>query len=191
MPMNFHRKLPIPQEVKKEYPLTERMEQVKAARDAFFAQDTYILRGCESAYAFDGNPDTFFDGNEENEHKPSNFIENCFAYTGTHDNQTLKGFKALGAEVIEKDNKFIINNEIECDYVIVSIGAQNFRTFLRDLVKPEVTIILNILSFSDCKPFFKPQNLFSFNKSCNKTKGNVNRLSDYYFNPKGIIYKVK
>ena len=33
MQMNFHRKLPIPQEVKKEYPLTERMEQVKAARD--------------------------------------------------------------------------------------------------------------------------------------------------------------
>ena len=37
--------------------------QVKAARDAFFAQKTYILRGCENAYAFDGNPDTFFDGN--------------------------------------------------------------------------------------------------------------------------------
>ena len=34
MPMNFHRKLPIPQEVKKEYPLSERMEQVKAERDA-------------------------------------------------------------------------------------------------------------------------------------------------------------
>ncbi len=33
MQMNFHRKLPIPQEVKKEYPLTERMEQIKAARD--------------------------------------------------------------------------------------------------------------------------------------------------------------
>ena len=33
MQMNFHRKLPIPQEVKKEYPLTQRMEQVKAARD--------------------------------------------------------------------------------------------------------------------------------------------------------------
>lgn len=33
MPMIFHRKLPIPQEVKKEYPLTERMEQVKAMRD--------------------------------------------------------------------------------------------------------------------------------------------------------------
>ena len=33
MQMNFHRKLPIPQEVKAEYPLTERMQQVKAARD--------------------------------------------------------------------------------------------------------------------------------------------------------------
>ena len=33
MQMNFHRKLPIPQKVKKEYALTERMEQVKAERD--------------------------------------------------------------------------------------------------------------------------------------------------------------
>jgi hypothetical protein len=33
MQMNFHRKLPIPQEVKKEFPLTERMEKVKAERD--------------------------------------------------------------------------------------------------------------------------------------------------------------
>ena len=33
MKMNFHRKLPIPQEVKTEYPLTKRMMEVKAARD--------------------------------------------------------------------------------------------------------------------------------------------------------------
>ena len=33
MSMNFHRKLPIPQEVKKEFPLTERMVQIKAERD--------------------------------------------------------------------------------------------------------------------------------------------------------------
>ena len=33
MQMNFHRKLPIPQEVKKEYPVTEQMAAVKAARD--------------------------------------------------------------------------------------------------------------------------------------------------------------
>lgn len=47
MPMNFHRKLPIPQEVKKEFPLTERMEQVKETRD-------------ESIRAvFDGSSDKF------------------------------------------------------------------------------------------------------------------------------------
>ena len=33
MQMNFHRKLPIPLEVKKEYPLTEKMVEVKAKRD--------------------------------------------------------------------------------------------------------------------------------------------------------------
>ena len=33
MKMNFYRKLPIPQEVKKEFPVTERMVEVKAARD--------------------------------------------------------------------------------------------------------------------------------------------------------------
>ena len=33
MQMNFHRKLPIPQEVKKEFPLTERMIEVKEKRD--------------------------------------------------------------------------------------------------------------------------------------------------------------
>ena len=34
MSMNFHRKLPVPKDVKQEYPLTQRMEQAKAARDA-------------------------------------------------------------------------------------------------------------------------------------------------------------
>ena len=36
--------------------------EVKAARDAFFGQKTYMLRGPESRFAFDGNDDTFFDG---------------------------------------------------------------------------------------------------------------------------------
>ena len=35
---------------------------VNACRDAFFAQATYKARGTEGAFAFDGNPDTFFDG---------------------------------------------------------------------------------------------------------------------------------
>lgn len=36
--------------------------EVKTARDAFFGQKTYMLRGPESRFAFDGNDDTFFDG---------------------------------------------------------------------------------------------------------------------------------
>lgn len=47
MQMNFHRKLPIPKEVKAEFPLTERMVQMKAESDA-------NIKGI-----FDGNIDKF------------------------------------------------------------------------------------------------------------------------------------
>ncbi len=36
--------------------------EVKAARDAFFGQATYLARGCDSKAVFDGNSDTYFDG---------------------------------------------------------------------------------------------------------------------------------
>lgn len=36
--------------------------EVQAARDAFFGQATYVARGCDGEAAFDGNPNTFFDG---------------------------------------------------------------------------------------------------------------------------------
>ena len=35
--------------------------EVKAARDAFFNQERYALRGCDNANMFDGNEDSFFD----------------------------------------------------------------------------------------------------------------------------------
>ena len=35
--------------------------EIQAAREAFFDQRTYRLRGCENAAMFDGNDDTFFD----------------------------------------------------------------------------------------------------------------------------------
>lgn len=47
MPMNFHRKLPIPQDVKKELPLTDAMSQIKARRDE------------EIKKVFDGRSDKF------------------------------------------------------------------------------------------------------------------------------------
>lgn len=43
-----------------------RIPEVRAARDAFFAQETYRLRGCEAAAMFDGKEDTFFDGQSRN-----------------------------------------------------------------------------------------------------------------------------
>jgi 4-alpha-glucanotransferase len=50
-----------------------------------------------------------FDGNPENEHKPTNFTENCVAYTGTHDNQPLTGYiKGLSDKdraIFDKDLK--------------------------------------------------------------------------------------
>jgi len=36
--------------------------EVRAAREAFFSQETYRFRGCEARNMFDGRPDTFFDG---------------------------------------------------------------------------------------------------------------------------------
>ena len=36
--------------------------EVQAARDMFFGQATYTARGCEGRAVFDGNPNTFFDG---------------------------------------------------------------------------------------------------------------------------------
>ena len=47
MQMNFHRKLPVPKEVKQEYPLTEKMKQVKAERDETIKE------------VFDGRSDKF------------------------------------------------------------------------------------------------------------------------------------
>lgn len=47
MNMHFHRKLPIPQDVKREFPLTERMEKVKAERDEAIRE------------VFDGRSDKF------------------------------------------------------------------------------------------------------------------------------------
>ncbi len=39
-----------------------KIPEVQAARDAFFSQRTYAIRGCESKFAFDGNENTFYDG---------------------------------------------------------------------------------------------------------------------------------
>ena len=47
MQMTFHRKLPIPKDVKQEFPVTQAMEEIKAARDD------------EIKAVFDGSSDKF------------------------------------------------------------------------------------------------------------------------------------
>ncbi len=42
-----------------------KIPEVQAARDAFFGQRTYLLRGCDGEFLFDKNPDTFFDGSSK------------------------------------------------------------------------------------------------------------------------------
>jgi 4-alpha-glucanotransferase len=73
-----------------------------------------------------------FDGNPENEYLPSNYNKNCVAYTGTHDNDTLKAFiedmepaerkafeKTLEEECLEADVAYLTETiEEECRSVI-------------------------------------------------------------------------
>ena len=52
--------------------------EVKAARDAFFAQKLYKLRGTEAKFMFDGKPDTFFDGlSKTYQGNPTRIDEGC------------------------------------------------------------------------------------------------------------------
>ena len=50
-------------------------------------------------YAFDGDP-------EQNSHHPANHIKNCIVYTGTHDNNTIKGWFTNEATRQQKKNLF-------------------------------------------------------------------------------------
>ena len=73
-----------------------------------------------------------FNGDPENEYLPSNYTEHCVAYTGTHDNQTLRAFledmntterkaftEVLEAECLQADVAYIRETiEDECESVI-------------------------------------------------------------------------
>ena len=83
-----------------------------------------------------------FDGNPQNEHKPTNFTENYVAYTGTHDNQPLLGYiKSLNEEWRSRFDKDLSAQcralgvrcnrntaEAECKTVIRLITASEAKT---------------------------------------------------------------
>ena len=87
-------------------------------------------------FAFDGNPD--------NEYLPSKYIENCVAYTGTHDNDTLRSFietkdvqerkefeKALENQCLLADTPYLTENiEDECKSIIELLYASKADTVI-------------------------------------------------------------
>lgn len=78
-----------------------------------------------------------FDGNPENEYLPSQYDENCVAYTGTHDNDTLRSFmesmekterkafeKTLEEECLASETPYLTETiEEECKSVIELLMA--------------------------------------------------------------------
>ncbi len=85
-----------------------------------------------------------FDGNEENEYLPVYYNENCVAYTGTHDNQTLRAFieemdvkqrKAFETELenqcLQLDVPYVVETiEEECESIIRLLISSNADTVI-------------------------------------------------------------
>ena len=85
-----------------------------------------------------------FDGNPENEYLPSLYTENCVAYTGTHDNDTLRAFiesmenadrkafeKSLEEECLAMETPYITETvETECESVIELLYASKANTVI-------------------------------------------------------------
>lgn len=85
-----------------------------------------------------------FDGDPENEYLPSKYDENCVAYTGTHDNDTLRSFmetmspterkdfeKALEEECLNAEVPYITETiEEECKSIVTLLFASKANTVL-------------------------------------------------------------
>ena len=69
-----------------------------------------------------------FDGNPENEYLPSNVqTENCVAYTGTHDNDTLRSFLENMDESTRKDFENVLEDEClkaDVPYITETVEAE-------------------------------------------------------------------
>lgn len=77
-----------------------------------------------------------FDGDPDNEHKPSNYTKNMVAYTGTHDNETLvERIHRLGKEELRKAQRLREKREtVNCikkwtlmEFILKSISAIHLR----------------------------------------------------------------
>ena len=67
-----------------------------------------------------------FDGNDDNPYLPNNYEENCIAYTGTHDNDTLKGWFE---KFDDKVKQYILNS------LNINENSKNLDDIIYELIK--------------------------------------------------------
>ena len=76
-----------------------------------------------------------FDGNPENEYLPSQYNQNCVAYTGTHDNDTLKSF----IEGMDKTEREAFEKSLEEQCLLADVA------YLTETIEDECKSIIELL----------------------------------------------
>jgi len=87
-----------------------------------------------------------FDGNPKNEYLPSELVENCIAYTGTHDNEPLRSF----IENMDKTER----KEFECALEKQCLQAE--VAYLTETIEDECESIVRLLMSSKADTVIVP-----------------------------------
>ncbi len=74
-----------------------------------------------------------FDGSKDNDHKPSNYQENCLVYTGTHDNMPIYQY------ILDLDpnalNTFLTDLKEECEMLQVNYNDKSYEDITNTVVE--------------------------------------------------------
>ncbi len=87
-----------------------------------------------------------FDGNPENEYLPCFYQENCVAYTGTHDNETLRSF----LENMDGDGRKAFTKELENQCLQADVP------YIRETVEDECESVIRLLMSSKADTVIVP-----------------------------------
>ena len=85
-----------------------------------------------------------FDGNPENEYLPSLYTENCVAFTGTHDNDTLRSFIQTMDEDTRKEFEKSLENEclkLDVPYITETLDDEG-ETIVRLLFASKANTVI-------------------------------------------------
>ena len=103
------------------------------AEDLGFVDDGVITLLRQTGYPGMKIMEFAFDGNKDNEHKPSNYEENYIVYTGTHDNEPMYSYiKNLDSEHLN-----IFKNDLknECKLLNVKYRGQSEKALLNTVIE--------------------------------------------------------